>query len=199
MNCPSCGAPMRLKPDMTSFKCEYCLSVYLPETNADDGVRVLGEPSGQDCPICSTGLMHATLSNIRIRYCTKCHGMLVAMEILQSLVEDLQAEKRAGTIQPPADAADLRRKINCPQCRHRMDAHFYAGPGNVVIDSCENCSLIWLDGGELMRIVRAPEEQFATTETFLSSPSIDPTPSRADLTDSAADIALIPIDPLFLG
>lgn len=198
MNCPSCGAPMRLKPDMESFKCEYCQSVYIPD-KGDDGVRVLGEPSGQDCPICSAGLMHATLSNIRIRYCTKCRGMLVPMEILQSLVQDLQAENRAGTIQPAADAADLSRKINCPQCRHRMDAHFYGGPGNVVIDSCENCSIIWLDGGELMRIVRAPEEQFATTETFLTSPSIDLMSNRDDLAISAVDVALNLIDPLFRG
>jgi Zn-finger nucleic acid-binding protein len=38
-----------------------------------------------------------------------------------------------------------------------MDAHFYAGPGNVVIDSCEDCCLIWLDRGKLMRIVHAPD------------------------------------------
>jgi Zn-finger nucleic acid-binding protein len=192
---------MRLKPDMVSFKCEYCLSVFLPEANADDGVRVLDEPSGHDCPICNAGLVHATLSNIRIRYCTKCRGILISMEILQSLVQELQAQKRAETIQPRADAEDLRRKINCPQCRRCMDTHFYAGPGNVVIDSCENCSLIWLDGGELLRIVRAPEEQFATTETFLVSPSIDPTSSRDNLpnaaVDLAADVVLNIIDPLF--
>jgi Zn-finger nucleic acid-binding protein len=38
-----------------------------------------------------------------------------------------------------------------------MDAHFYAGPGNVVMDSCEVCDLNWLDHGELSRISRAPE------------------------------------------
>ncbi|MGA9670645.1 MAG: zf-TFIIB domain-containing protein [Terracidiphilus sp.] len=199
MNCPSCGAPMRLKPDMASFKCEYCLSVYLPEINVDDGVRVLDEPSGQDCPICNTGLVHATVNTIRICYCKKCHGMLVPMEVLQSLVQELQTDKRAATIQPPADATDLRRKINCPQCHRRMDAHFYAGPGNVVIDSCENCSLIWLDRGELMRIVRAPEEHFATTETFLASPAMGPTRGGDILANTAADVALNLIDPMFRG
>jgi Zn-finger nucleic acid-binding protein len=39
-----------------------------------------------------------------------------------------------------------------------MDTHFYAGPGNVIVDSCGNCFLIWLDRGELMRIVHAPDE-----------------------------------------
>ena len=39
-----------------------------------------------------------------------------------------------------------------------MDAHYYAGPGNVIVDSCEDCCLIWLDRGELMRIAHAPDE-----------------------------------------
>jgi len=192
---------MRLKPDMTSFRCEYCQRVFLPDVNADDGVRVLGEPSGQDCPICAIGLVHATLNNIRICYCTKCHGMLVPMGALSALVDEVQGQQRGGTIQPRADAADLQRKINCPECHHRMDTHFYAGPGNVVIDSCENCCLTWLDGGELKRIAAAPEEQFASTETLLTSPTMDSSLSSDIATGIAVDVAgsilLDGIDTLF--
>ena len=205
MNCPSCGAAMRLKPDMTSFRCDYCQRVFLPEANEDDGVRVLGEPSGQSCPICTTncatGLVHATLDNIRICYCTKCRGMLVPMGSLSALVDAVKGEKRGGAIQPPADAADLQRKTNCPVCHHRMDTHFYGGPGNVVIDSCEDCCLTWLDGGELARIAQAPEQQFESTEKFLSS-TADPCPTPSDYptknlaVDLAADGLLGVIDTL---
>jgi len=45
-----------------------------------------------------------------------------------------------------------------------METHFYAGPGNVVMDSCENCELIWLDRGELMHIARAPDSREAPPE-----------------------------------
>jgi len=38
-----------------------------------------------------------------------------------------------------------------------MDTHYYAGPGNVIIDDCSQCFLNWLDHGELMRVVRAPD------------------------------------------
>jgi Zn-finger nucleic acid-binding protein len=41
-----------------------------------------------------------------------------------------------------------------------MDTHPYGGPGNVIIDTCENCSLNWLDYGELQHIVRAPDERY---------------------------------------
>lgn len=38
-----------------------------------------------------------------------------------------------------------------------MDTHFYGGPDNVVIDDCPRCSLDWLDAGQPMRIVHAPD------------------------------------------
>ena len=44
-----------------------------------------------------------------------------------------------------------------------MDAHPYAGPGAVIIDSCSECCVNWLDHGELQRIVRAPDHHFAAT------------------------------------
>jgi len=156
MNCPSCGAPMKLKPDLQSLKCEYCLSVYFPEKN-DDGVRVLEEQSGHDCPVCRTPLFHAFVDKSPVIYCTKCNGMLVAMARMETTIEALRAERGGGTAPPPPDRDDLRRKINCPQCHRPMDAHFYCGPGNVVIDSCEGCSILWMDRGEMMRIAHAAD------------------------------------------
>lgn len=154
MNCPSCGAPMKLKADLQSFKCEYCQSVYFPEKN-DDGVQVLNEPSGHDCPVCSTPMVHAFVAKSPIIYCTKCNGMLIAMAMMETTIDAVRAERGGGAAPPPAEKDDLRRKINCPQCHRPMDAHMYGGAGNVVIDSCEECCVIWLDRGELMRIAKS--------------------------------------------
>jgi Zn-finger nucleic acid-binding protein len=145
---------MRLKADMESFKCDYCQSVCFPEKN-DEGVRVLDDPSGQDCPVCHAPLMHAVFGKVAIAYCTGCHGMLTPMQALEGLVEQSQGGQDAEAAPAAPDTEDLRRKIDCPQCRRPMDAHLYAGPGNVVIDSCEECCLIWLDRGALLRIVHA--------------------------------------------
>lgn len=175
MNCPSCGAPMKLKADLQSFKCEYCQSIYFPEKN-DDGVRVLEEQSGQDCPVCSAPLMRAFLGKSPVVYCTKCNGMLIGMGMIEGMIDRLRSEHAAGSAPPPAEKDDLRRKINCPQCQRPMDAHIYGGPGNVVIDSCEDCCLIWLDRGELMRIARAPDSR----PTSQLSPSEDSDPQPGD-------------------
>jgi Zn-finger nucleic acid-binding protein len=185
MNCTSCGAPMKLKADLQSLKCEYCHSVYFPEKN-DDGVRVLEEQSSHDCPICSVPLMHAYLFKSPIIYCRKCNGMLIAMGMLEPMIDQLRSTHAAATTPPPTDKDDLRRKINCPQCHRPLDAHIYGGPGNVVIDSCETCSLLWLDRSELMRIARAPDS--SPTAQLSHSEGSDPQPGDiwVDLGESVA-------------
>jgi len=180
---------MRLKPDMVTFKCDYCQNVFAPPPG-DDGVCVLGETCAQHCPLCGIALEHATIAKTRIRYCTKCHGMMIPMEILAVVVQDLRSELTSTAIPPPADPSELQRRISCPQCHRRMETHFYAGPGHVIIDSCENCSEIWLDGGELMRIVHAAGE-----DTVMSSLPPEPMPgdpgwSGGRLTESAGDIVV---------
>jgi len=132
---------MRLKADNESFQCDYCQRVVLAE-KSDDDVRVLNEPAGQDCPVCSTPLVRAALAKV---------------QALEALADELRTGQGSEVVPTVPGKDELQRKINCPQCHHAMDAHYYAGPGNVVIDSCEDCSLIWLDSGELMRIARATD------------------------------------------
>ena len=40
MNCPSCGAAMRLNADEDYLKCDYCKSIFFPAKD-DEGVSVL--------------------------------------------------------------------------------------------------------------------------------------------------------------
>jgi Zn-finger nucleic acid-binding protein len=155
MNCPACGAPMH--PVGDHLQCDYCRNVVVPDAD-EDGVRVLAPSPDKSCPVCSVPLNQAALADTQILYCSKCHGELVGMTILQPLVDELRVRQGGKTaVQPPAGAHDLERRIACPACHQTMDAHYYAGPGNVVLDSCETCELIWLDRGELAHIAHAPD------------------------------------------
>ena len=168
MNCPSCGAPMRLEPDKECLTCEYCRNIDFPEKN-DEGVRVLGVPAGESCPVCRVPLLHAVVARERIRYCARCRGMLVRMDAFVTLIEELRSERAGVVIPRPPDRRDLDRKIDCPECHRRMDTHLYCGPGNVIIDDCSYCSLNWLDHGELMRIAQAPDRSYGE-ESALADP-----------------------------
>jgi len=48
-----------------------------------------------------------------------------------------------------------------------MENHLYLGPGNVVIDTCNSCNLIWLDYGELNKVVNAPGKDRGSGMPFL--------------------------------
>lgn len=141
-----------------TLKCDYCGGVVVPETDTS-GVRVLAEtPDKLECPICNIVLMQATLGQSPLLYCTKCHGMLIAMMEFQSLL-DAARTLSGPTVAEPAEVNELDRRINCPHCHHGMEAHFYAGGGNVVMDTCEPCCLHWLDHDELARIAHAVADQ----------------------------------------
>ena len=63
----------------------------------------------------------------------------------------------SGSAPEPRDNSDADRKLSCPECTQTMVGYPYGGPGNVNLDSCERCSVIWLDNRELWRIVLAPD------------------------------------------
>jgi Zn-finger nucleic acid-binding protein len=149
---------MLLKPGAEFFTCEYCSNIFFPEPN-QDGVRVFGD-ADESCSLCSVRLSNASIVGHRIRYCSRCRGMLVGMGAFTAIVDALRSRRElSGDGAAPPDWHDLDRKLRCPQCRNVMDTHLYAGPGNVIIDSCETCVLVWLDYGELERIVRSPDPQ----------------------------------------
>jgi len=123
------------------------------------GIATLIELAGasdQMCPACHTPLAGGRLDGHSLLFCQRCEGLLIEMENFVSVINAARArEEQSGTI-PPRRQTPGDRTIDCPACHRPMLSHFYGGPGNLVIDTCEPCHLNWLDPGELRRIARAP-------------------------------------------
>jgi Zn-finger nucleic acid-binding protein len=166
MNCPACGAAMRLKPEQDCLACDYCKNIYLPVKD-DDLVSVLPEKSDDNCPVCTVSLVHASIAKVRMQYCTQCRGMLIGMGVFLALVEELRQGAQGTLIPPPPDPTELRRKLACPHCHKPMETHFYSGAGNVIITDCETCELNWLDHGKLLRIVHVPDHSYRNAEPMV--------------------------------
>lgn len=145
---------MRLGSGGASLRCEFCNTVV--PLAAESGIQFLDEAPELSCPACAVALWNAVLARVQTHACKRCQGLLVGMSALQPLVAAMRDAHPGSEAPAPADSADLDRRIDCPQCHHRMDTDFYAGGGNVVVAGCERCELNWLDGGALMKIVRAP-------------------------------------------
>jgi Zn-finger nucleic acid-binding protein len=158
MNCNNCGAPMVLFRERDFYRCEHCGSFHFP-SSSPDGVRLVGEnPEGIKCPLCDVVLQMATFDDHYRGYrCDKCRGLLFLRQIF---AETVQARRTSAVapIEVPAEPnpEELRRKLACPACSRTMSTYRYLGPGNIVIDTCETCDLIWLDYRELEKVVRAP-------------------------------------------
>jgi hypothetical protein len=93
----------------------------------------------------------------RIDGCTECKGLLLPLPLFATTVmTKRRAARTPSVIPPPGSPRDLQRPLYCPNCGEKMLTDWYYGPGNVVIDRCEPCEFVWLDGGELQRVIDAP-------------------------------------------
>jgi Zn-finger nucleic acid-binding protein len=158
MNCRNCGAAMELFERRKYYYCTYCGTFHLIETSDQDGVQVLERPGGAPCPVCAAPLAKALLDTVHaIESCEQCRGVLLPRGAFVDVINIRRAHASGAPTTPtPLDPRELQRRLVCPHCRQRMDVHPYYGPGNIVIDSCSECDLIWLDFGELRQVVDAP-------------------------------------------
>jgi Zn-finger nucleic acid-binding protein len=136
------------------FHCDHCNNFEFPEETGD-GVCVDGEPAHVNCPVCAKEMQFAVIEGEPVAYCDKCRGFLAPIRTFGMIVF-----KRRSLHTPneerfdPIDPAEFKRVLKCPSCQRPMDAHTYGGGGNALVDTCEACSVIWLDAGELAIIER---------------------------------------------
>ena len=147
---------MTLIPGHDYYTCAYCTTFVFPE-QTEDHVRVLAEPVGLACPLCKHELVAGSVAETRVGYCARCRGILANRESFAGVVRALRSRAQTPAVEPRSvDHRQLKRRLACPQCGRSMDVHPYYGPGNIIIDTCGACQLIWLDHGELGSVVDAP-------------------------------------------
>jgi Zn-finger nucleic acid-binding protein len=154
MNCPGCGAAMKVVGNRRHLHCDHCDMFHFPD-ETDEGVSPLGDAAGCDCPVCHLPLQNALIDGETVAYCTRCRGFLTGTTTFGLIVNKRrQHHGPHEQILEPFDPAELKRGLCCPSCKLRMETHPYFGGGNAVVDTCERCGLIWLDAGELAIIER---------------------------------------------
>ncbi|HRX85839.1 MAG TPA: zf-TFIIB domain-containing protein [Phycisphaerae bacterium] len=159
VHCRNCGAPaIPLRAPGAAF-CRYCGAYQQPTAVAPnrEGVIVCETHAKLACPLCAETLHEAVVAERPAAICTGCGGLLCAMEHFALIIRTRRAEYTGLENDPQAlNRAELERDVRCPQCAAVMETHPYGGAGNVVIDTCASCGLVWLDPGELTALERAP-------------------------------------------
>lgn len=118
----------------------------------------MGQQTDFLCPRCiETNLQVGDLFETQVCYCDTCYGFVIDRVSLGELVDKLRAAYDGPDDAPiKIDPAELHMVCHCPACFEPMDTFNYYGPGNVILDGCETCKLMWLDENELSKIIRAP-------------------------------------------
>jgi Zn-finger nucleic acid-binding protein len=150
---------MELIESRRYFRCAHCGTFHFPEAIEADGIRIVGAaPDAPKCPVCAVPMSHALLDeNYPIDFCVRCRGVLLPRASFAVVVLKRRAWATSPPNEPvPLDRRELERRLQCPRCQGRFETYPHYGPGAVVIDSCTRCDLIWLDFGEMRRIVDAP-------------------------------------------
>ena len=157
-DCRNCGAVMRIIRDKGISICDHC--GHQQETPAVmEELELLGESSSL-CPVCATPLSRGRLHGQPVLSCARCSGLLIEMNLFTTIIEAVRAYD-VGSFRaalPPREKPG-ERTLKCPNCGQALISHQYAGPGNVVLDTCSRCLLNWLDQGELRRIALGPDRQ----------------------------------------
>jgi Zn-finger nucleic acid-binding protein len=158
MNCRNCGAAMVLMGARRYYFCQHCGSFHFPEP-LNEGLRIVDRPEGAaPCPVCHQPLARVLVDDVHMAlHCENCRGVLLERELFAEVVQRRRAWATTPPVPPePLDKRDFDRALTCPGCSRPMTTHPYYGPGNVVMESCDSCNLVWLDHGELQQIVDAP-------------------------------------------
>jgi Zn-finger nucleic acid-binding protein len=156
VTCGSCGAPIAPVPNKDYFVCHYCGAYYFPEAS-QDGIKLLGEPGTLSCPVCKIPLVTALIGEMHVQACSKCRGVMISQEHLSFIINYLRLTSKKIETVLPLDREDLKQARICQTCGRKMDTHAYEGGGNVVIDVCIHCGVVWFDYGEIKRIITSPE------------------------------------------
>ncbi len=160
MNCKSCHNPMLQAHGQAHHHCPACNTFQFKSGFRDSQLPILpqGKQTDFQCPKCNLRLEVGLIyENIQVCFCGNCRGFVIPSQSLGFLINALRCEYTGPDDQPvPINPSELDVPAHCPTCWETMDSHPYYGPGNIVLDTCSQCQLAWLDHGELEKIVRAP-------------------------------------------
>jgi Zn-finger nucleic acid-binding protein len=160
VNCIKCGAPLPLKTDV----CEYC------HTLNDTDLRKLYDAdvteiklSDRICPRCNINLQTIGIimgKTIYIERCKNCLGIFFdPLELEDIIAESIREERTVNRkkffifVEEGTGDRWPIKYIKCPVCREFMGRKTYGELSGVIIDWCKDHG-VWLDGGELGKILK---------------------------------------------
>jgi Zn-finger nucleic acid-binding protein len=103
--------------------------------------------------VCDAQLASGLIESQQMLYCTGCHGMLFDMQKFLPLLQVLREHRYR--FKSSSRGIDPDMVLHCPLCKGQMDEHPYRGGVKMDMNMRGPCTALWLDRGDLGRIVAA--------------------------------------------
>jgi len=105
------------------------------------------------CPRCTDALGLVTIDGVSVDRCNACGGMYLDESELKKVEKEAGAAPDALRNIKSSVGVDVEAPVMCIRCSHRMDRVNFSYSSGIFIDYCPICKSIWLDNGELEKIV----------------------------------------------
>ncbi|WNG40979.1 hypothetical protein F0U61_50265 [Archangium violaceum] len=105
-----------------------------------------------NCPRCDKVMLQTRPEDVEAQQCPQCEGHWLEGEALRRLESTVNVRLFEWRKLPSEEYQ--ARAVACPRCRPRgiMKKVQSERDRHVLLDVCERCSGVWLDGGELRAI-----------------------------------------------
>jgi len=101
--------------------------------------------------------------------CSRCHGVWFSRASLDACVRRTSAPVSPPRAPVHARPSPVLRQLACPICQpDRLVAHIHDG---IEVDSCPRCHGVWLDHGEMERLLRLPRAPAPSGKSSASTDS----------------------------
>ena len=105
------------------------------------------------CPRCHVSLETGEYDGVVIEKCRHCHGRWMSPADLKAILEAAPPPAAAPAPRVEIDLTGVGGDALCPRCGIPMAPFNYAGDSGVGIDKCPGCARLWLDAGDLERVL----------------------------------------------
>jgi Zn-finger nucleic acid-binding protein len=107
------------------------------------------------CPRCHVPLLAEEYGDIVMEHCERCGGRWMDPEDLKAVLDIIRLPIHGSTVRTGIDLTDVQENAACPRCGVPMEPFNYASDSGIVLDKCRTCGGLWLDGGDLERVLAA--------------------------------------------
>jgi len=118
------------------------------------------------CPVCGEVLVRLEYEGTMVQWCPECKGHLIDISTVERIkrTEHLSTEELLEQAEQSAKP-NSEHTLKCPRCYIDMKKRTESFPDlEVMVDYCNGCKLIWLDGGELALLQLGYESDYKAFE-----------------------------------